>query len=233
MEMDEKTKAVICMELDMLKQKVEAGLITRFNFNTDRMFAADGTKMTCTVINCMEEPVVESSDDRTDGLYENDIPPSALNKDASTFRGVSSETICSEKYDKRNLPPFLAALAADPNNTKLLETVLGRGLKGTGKDNGALYFFTADAHGVPIVETIVAPKNFMEETKAKCLKDLMESGADYNASFPVSRLKRGEFPIGNTGFIAKRVPTEDKPSLNDVDQNPTFPADLINEPSEF
>jgi hypothetical protein len=242
MEMDEKTKAVICMELDMLKQKVEAGLISRFNFNTDRMFAADGTKMTCTVINCLEEPMVEMSDDRTEGLYENEIPPSVLNKDLSTFRGVSSETICSEKYDLRNLPPFLVSLAADPENTKLLETVLGRGLKGLGHNESGVYFLSKNPEGNPIAETIIAPKEFVEGMRLKGLSDLRETGSRFKATVPLvfgemgpmvpvdkvpEHKANGEFPIGNTGFFAKRVPSEDKPSLNGVDANPTFPTDLI------
>lgn len=234
MEMNEKTKAMICMELDLLKQKVEAGLISRFTCNTDRTFSVDGNNGTCTIINCLEEPLVENSDDRTDGLYEDSIPPSSLNKDTNTFRGVSSETICSDKYEKRKLPPFLEHLAGDPKNTKLLETILGIGLGGTGnRDNGALYFFTTDDQGMPIVETIVAPKTFMDDMKAKCLKDLTEQGTDYKASFPLVSLKEGEFPIGNTGFIAKRMPSEDKPSLKVVEQSPAFPTDLISDFPEF
>lgn len=258
--MDEKTKAVICMELDILKQKVEMGLVSRFNLNTDRMFASDGTKMTCTVINFMEEPaVIEDThttldadpnyvgDDcarcslvdrheRTAGILENDIPPSALNKDLSTFRGVSSETICSQKYDVRNLPPFLAQLAADPNNTKLLEAVLGRGLKGLGKDQGSVFFVTRNADDNPMVETLVAPKSFVNDLRTSSLRDLSENGAEYTASFPVSVFADMNLPADTIVAVKNGTPTvlRGNGKIPPVeDPKPTFPTDLINDVTEF
>ena len=59
MEMTEKTKAMIHAELDSLKSRVDAGLISRFSYNNDRVYASDGTTMTCTVITCVEEPQVD------------------------------------------------------------------------------------------------------------------------------------------------------------------------------
>jgi len=238
MEMTEKMKAAICSELDMLKQKVELGVVSRFNFNTDRMMAADGTMMTCTAINCMEEPAViedtyttlDTGNDcslcslrdgceRTSGIYENEIPPSVLNKDLSTFRGVSSETICSQKHDVRNLPPFLAHLAADPENTKLLETVLGRGLKGLGKNESGVYFVSKNADGNPVVETLVAPKSFVDDMRIRSLQDLSQNGVEYKASFPIAVFADKNLPAGTVVAVK-----EDKPQ---------FPTDLINDVTEF
>lgn len=251
MEMNEKMKAAICLELDMLKQKVELGIVSRFNFNTDRMMAADGTMMTCTAINCMEEPaVIEEThttldvdpnyvgDDcarcslmdrheRTAGILENEIPPSALNKDLSTFRGVSSETICSQKYDVRNLPPFLAQLAADPENTKLLETVLGRGLKGMGSKESGVYFVSKNDDGDPVVETLIAPKEFVESMRLRGLNDLRENGSEFKATVPLSF-------TDNVSVIAdKYLPGGTIVAVNREDSKPPFPTDLVDEPTEF
>jgi hypothetical protein len=251
MEMNEKMKAAICLELDMLKQKVELGIVSRFNFNTDRMMAADGTMMTCTAINCMEEPaVIEEThttldvdpnyvgDDcarcslmdrheRTAGILENEIPPSALNKDLSTFRGVSSETICSQKYDVRNLPPFLAQLAADPENTKLLETVLGRGLKGMGPKESGVYFVSKNDDGDPVVETLIAPKEFVESMRLRGLNDLRENGSEFKATVPLSF-------TDNVSVIAdKYLPGGTIVAVNREDSKPPFPTDLINDVTEF
>jgi hypothetical protein len=251
MEMNEKMKAAICLELDMLKQKVELGIVSRFNFNTDRMMAADGTMMTCTAINCMEEPaVIEEThttldvdpnyvgDDcarcslmdrheRTAGILENEIPPSALNKDLSTFRGVSSETICSQKYDVRNLPPFLAQLAADPENTKLLETVLGRGLKGMGSKESGVYFVSKNDDGDPVVETLIAPKEFVESMRLRGLNDLRENGSEFKATVPLSF-------TDNVSVIAdKYLPGGTIVAVNREDSKPPFPTDLINDVTEF
>lgn len=235
MEMNEKMKAAICLELDMLKQKVELGIVSRFNFNTDRMMAADGTMMTCTAINCMEEPAVieethatlDEEPNRTEGIFENEIPPSVLNKDTSTFCGVSNVTICSQNYNVRNLPPFLAQLAADPENTKLLETVLGRGLKGMGPKESGVYFVSKNDDGDPVVETLIAPKEFVESMRLRGLNDLRENGSEFKATVPLSF-------TDNVSVVAdKYLPGGTIVAVNREDSKPPFPTDLINDVTEF
>jgi hypothetical protein len=58
MEMTEKTKEMICAELDSLKSKVQSGRIARFSYNTDRMLTADTTAMTSVVFTYVEQPEI-------------------------------------------------------------------------------------------------------------------------------------------------------------------------------
>lgn len=195
MEMNEKMKAAICLELDMLKQKVELGIVSRFNFNTDRMMAADGTMMMCTAINCMEEP--------------------AVIEDTHTTLDVEPNY------------PFLAQLAADPENTKLLETVLGRGLRGLGPRESGVYFVSKNDDGDPVVETLIAPKEFVESMRLRGLNDLRENGSEFKATVPLSF-------IDNVSVVAdKYLPGGTIVAVNSEDSKPPFPTDLINDVTEF